>query len=83
MMIIEYSRSINFSYILNYQIHHPGYLNRRSKDQQGQGMVFTYTRLSAALTSELVLNLILYLYLSLFFEVEIWAVKEVFKPSCF
>ena len=76
MMIIEYSRSINFSYILNYQIHHPGYLNRRSKDQQGQGMILTYTRLPAALTQEFVLTLILSLYLSLFFiEVNILAIN--------
>ena len=67
MMIIGYSRSIDFSYILNYQVHHPDYLNRRSKDQQGQGMVLTHTRLPVALTQELVLNLIRYLHLSLFF----------------
>ena len=76
MMIIGYSRSINFSYILNYQVHHPDYLNRRSKDQQGQGMVLTHTRLPAALSQELLLILILYLYLSLLFiEVIIWAVN--------
>ena len=37
-------------YILNYQIHHPGYLNRRSKNQRGQGMILTYMRLPTALT---------------------------------
>ena len=51
---------------MNYQIHHPGYLSRRSKDQKGQGMVITYTHLPAALSTELVLALALYFYMSLF-----------------
>ena len=41
---------------MNYQIHHPGYLNRRSEAQKGQGMVITYKHLPAALTKRVSLS---------------------------
>mgnify|MGYP005823753903 CR=1 FL=1 len=76
MMIIGYSRSINFSYILNYQVHHPDYYTRRSKDQQGQGMIFAYTRLPAALNSKIHINPYpFFIFVSVFIEVNILAVN--------
>ena len=78
-MIIKYSEALTSQRIFDYQLHHPGYLNRRSKDQKGQGMVITYTHLSIALTTELVLALVLYLYLPLFLIMEdVLAINWVF-----